>query len=71
MDRDGKAGKEYLYALLTSVLIGLLCGGVCVLFYACTQFCDQTRIAHEKLLYLLPAAGLLVVLLYDGLTPGK
>ena len=58
-------------ALLTSILIGLIAGGACVLFYACTQVSDRTREEHEFLLYLLPAAGLLIVFLYDGVLDDK
>ena len=63
--------NSLLHALLASVLIGLLGGGACVLFYACTQICDQTRLGQPALLYLLPAAGLLIVFLYDGLLGDK
>ena len=58
-------------ALLTSILIGLIAGGACVLFYACTEFSDRTRDEHGFLLYLLPAAGLLIVFLYDGVLDDK
>ena len=73
--RDGVGGvddrRSLLRALIASVLIGLLGGGACVLFYACTQICDQTRLGQPALLYLLPATGLLIVFLYDGLLGDK
>lgn len=57
--------RSALYALVLSILTGILSGGVCVFFYVCTQLCESARISHEWFLYLLPAAGLCVVLLYD------
>lgn len=58
-------------ALLLSILTGICSGAACVLFYVCTQFCDNTRIDNNWLLYLLPAAGLLIVFLYDHVLGDK
>lgn len=43
---------------------GLLCGVVGAGFYHCVQWATEVRHAHTWLLYLLPAAGLVITLLY-------
>lgn len=67
------AGRPFsiLSGLLAAVITGLVSGCACVLFYACTQFCDRTREEHGIFLYFLPVAGLLIVFLYDGLLRDK
>ena len=65
------AHHRLINTFLLSAATGILSGGACVLFYLCTQFSDGTRIAHPWLLWLLPLAGLLIVLLYDGLMETK
>lgn len=43
---------------------GVLCGGVGAAFYHCVQWATAARHANPWLLYLLPAAGLVIVWLY-------
>ena len=63
--------SEYRTGILTMILTGtgcgIVCGGACVIFAWLTSLCDTAFHAHDRLLWLLPAAGVLVVLLYDGL----
>ena len=63
--------SEYRTGILTMILTGtgcgIVCGGACVIFAWLTSLSDTAFHAHDRLLWLLPAAGVLVVLLYDGL----
>ena len=68
---NGRSMKENLRKILNMMLLsmiaGIIAGGACVLFYALTQLCDDTRVVHPWLLWLLPAAGLVIVITYDGM----
>ncbi|MEG0615158.1 MAG: chloride channel protein [Oscillospiraceae bacterium] len=73
-DRFSIKAKE-LWALVFSfvkwiaiaVIIGVLVGAVGTLFCYGIEFATKTRQAHEWLIFLLPFAGILIVLLYKGL----
>lgn len=53
-------GKWLLVALITGTLSGLLGSA----FHIGVQYATQFRLAHPKTLFLLPAAGLLIVAIY-------
>ena len=59
------AATEIAGWILTGVCCGIVCGGACVFFSWLTMTCDSVFHNHEKLLFALPLAGVLVVLLYD------
>lgn len=63
-----KATLPYLRAFLKSAFIagsaGVVCGGVGTLFHFSVDLATQTRMAHPWLLFLLPAAGVLIAWLY-------
>lgn len=50
--------------LVFAVLIGLIAGGVSVAFYYAFDWATHLRTAHPTLLWLLPVAGVVIVLLY-------
>lgn len=58
----------YLRAFAKSAVIaggaGLLCGGFGTLFHYSVDIATDIRLEHSWLLYLLPAAGILIALLY-------
>ena len=58
-------GKTFITYILTGVSCGIVCGGAAVFFSWLTTMCDSVFHAHEKLIFLLPIAGIAVVLLYD------
>ena len=58
-------GKTFITYILTGVSCGIVCGGAAVFFSWLTTMCDSVFRAHEKLIFLLPIAGIAVVLLYD------
>lgn len=70
-DRENDHGKEPVIVkafagwILTGVCCGIVCGGACVFFSWLTMVCDEIFHAHDKLIFLLPAAGILIVYLYD------
>ena len=51
--------------ILTGVCCGIVCGGACVVFSWLTMECDNLFHSHDRLVFLLPPAGILVVILYD------
>ena len=56
--------------ILTGVCCGIVCGGACVFFSWLTMGCDEVFHDHDRLLFALPLAGILVVLLYDEYRKG-
>lgn len=66
-ETQGKTGiaSRFLILILTGACCGIAAGGACVLFAWLTGFCDDTFRAHDRLLFILPAAGLLIVSLYE------
>lgn len=57
--------------LLCGLICGIVCGGAGVLFAWATTLCDKTFHANDWLIFLLPAAGIVVVLLYDKFRAGE
>ena len=58
-------GKSIITYILTGVCCGVVCGGAAVFFSWLTTLCDSVFHSHEKLIFLLPLAGIAVVYLYD------
>lgn len=58
-------GKTIITYILTGVCCGIVCGGAAVFFSWLTTMCDNVFHTHEKLIFLLPLAGIAVVFLYD------
>ena len=56
---------RFLILVLTGACCGIAAGSACVLFAWLTGFCDDTFRAHDRLLFILPAAGLLIATLYE------
>ena len=54
----------FLRWLLFAVLIGVVAGGVSTAFYYAFEWAVSMRTAHPMLLWLLPVAGVVIVLLY-------
>ncbi len=63
-----RRGRLYLWTLGKWLICALVTGGVCGLvgsaFHFCVDGVTELRGAHGWLLYLLPAAGVVIVLLY-------
>ena len=57
---------EILTMIMTGTGCGIVCGGACIIFAWLTSLCDAAFHRHDQLLWLLPAAGVLVVVLFDG-----
>ena len=57
--------RRLLILILTGACCGIAAGSACVLFAWLTGFCDDTFRAHDRLLFILPAAGLLIAALYQ------
>lgn len=61
-------GRDYTLAFLRWLALGLLAGAACGLsgaaFSHCISFVKGVRLAHGWLIFLLPAGGLLSVLIY-------
>lgn len=56
--------KTFLFWLLVAALTGAVCGVVGALFHLAVDWATEIRTEHGWLLYLLPAAGLLIAALY-------
>lgn len=54
----------FLRGVALAVLVGLVCGGVGTAFYYAFHYATSLRTTHPWLLWLLPAAGVVIVLLY-------
>ncbi|MCQ2545371.1 MAG: chloride channel protein, partial [Clostridia bacterium] len=63
--------KLFGQMILCGLICGVACGAACVLFAWVTTLCDRTFHADDWLLFVLPAAGVLVVLLYDKFRAGE
>lgn len=57
-------GKDSLQWVVLAVIIGITVGLVGTAFYHCMNLVTQVRMDHPWLIFLLPAAGLLIVWLY-------
>lgn len=57
--------KALLQWLFLSVIVGVVVGAAGCLFFVCLGYVTSLRLSHPWLLYLLPIAGLLIVLLYN------
>ena len=53
--------------LLLSIVMGLVCGATGAVFARCVAAVTEIRSAHGWLIFLLPAAGVLIVFLYRKL----
>ena len=62
-EKQGLLHKLLIW-ILTGAGCGIAAGSACVFFAWLTSLCDKSFHDHERMLYLLPAAGLLVVTLY-------
>ena len=65
-----KNGRSYITAFITWLLfafsIGIICGLCGTFFYESITFVTNLRIKYNYLLLFLPAAGLLIILLYHA-----
>lgn len=57
-------GRDFVQDLLVALLTGAICGVVGSLFHLAVDWATEIRTEHRWLLYLLPAAGLLIATLY-------
>ncbi|NCB73688.1 MAG: chloride channel protein [Clostridia bacterium] len=62
--KETKQPKIFLKWLLFACIIGLVVGAVSTGFYYALNFVTEIRTAHNWLIYLLPAGGVVIVLLY-------
>ncbi len=60
-------GRKFAKWVLISITAGLCCGLVGAAFYLAVHFATGVREERHWLIFLLPAAGLVIVLLYRGL----
>ena len=60
----GKYCLSFLTWLLIGILMGIICGFVGVAFHVFIFWGSGLRITHAWILYLLPAAGLLIAVIY-------
>ena len=58
-------GKDFILDMGVAILTGLLCGVVGSVFHHAVDWATEIRTEHGWLLYLLPAAGLLIAFLYQ------
>lgn len=61
---DGQAVWRFAKFLLIGVLTGIVGGVVGALFHMCVSAANQLRSAHDWLIWLLPAGGMAIALLY-------
>lgn len=52
--------------IFLSLITGVVCGMAGVLFHLAIDFAEDTFFAHPRVLFLLPAAGVLIAALYRG-----
>ena len=57
--------------IVLAVVVGLLVGAFGSLFGVCMEFATETRLRYGWLIFLLPVAGLLIVLLYRSFSITK
>ena len=64
IDRTKRYAKTFIKWLICSAIIGLTCGAVGTAFHYSVEYVTQFRSGHSWIIFLLPAAGLLIVFLY-------
>ena len=57
-------GKDFLLDMGVAILTGLLCGVVGSVFHHAVDWATEIRVENDWLIWLLPAAGLLIAALY-------
>lgn len=64
IDRTKRYAKTFIKWLICSAIIGITCGAVGTAFHYSVEYVTQFRSGHRGIIFLLPAAGLLIVFLY-------
>lgn len=64
IDRTKRYAKTFIKWLICSAVIGITCGAVGTAFHYSVEYVTQFRNDHKWIIFLLPAAGLLIVFLY-------
>ncbi|MEJ8754377.1 chloride channel protein [Coprococcus sp. HCN-4056] len=64
IDRTKRYAKTFIKWLICSAIIGITCGAVGTAFHYSVEYVTQFRSGHSWIIFLLPAAGLLIVFLY-------
>lgn len=64
IDRTKRYAKTFIKWLICSAIIGISCGAVGTAFHYSVEYVTQFRSGHRWIIFLLPAAGLLIVFLY-------
>ena len=64
IDRTKRYAKTFIKWLICSAIIGITCGAVGTAFHYSVEYVTQFRSGHRWIIFLLPAAGLLIVFLY-------
>ncbi len=64
IDRTKRYAKTFIKWLICSAIIGITCGAVGTVFHYSVEYVTQFRSGHSWIIFLLPAAGLLIVFLY-------
>ena len=66
IDRTKRYAKTFIKWLICSAIIGISCGAVGTAFHYSVEYVTQFRSGHRWIIFLLPAAGLLIVFLYSA-----
>ena len=64
IDRTKRYAKTFIKWLICSAILGITCGAVGTAFHYSVEYVTQFRSGHSWIIFLLPAAGLLIVFLY-------
>ena len=64
IDRTKRYAKTFIKWLICSAIIGITCGAVGTAFHYSVEYVTQFRSGPSWIIFLLPAAGLLIVFLY-------
>lgn len=64
IDRTKRYAKTFIKWLICSAIIGITCGAVGTAFHYSVEYVTQFRSGHSWIIFLIPAAGLLIVFLY-------
>ena len=64
IDRTKRYAKTFIKWLICSAIIGITCGAVGTAVHYSVEYVTQFRSGHSWIIFLLPAAGLLIVFLY-------
>ena len=59
-----RRGKTFVFWSIVAVITGLVCGAVGTAFHLAVDWATEARMHREWLLYLLPAAGLVIAACY-------